>query len=70
MVRGLGLEKGNYPLGLHLVAHVPQWAFGGFLRIVIAPALGEWPQSLHLAEWKLRGRSLALACSVEVVLSG
>ena len=29
MVRGLGLEKGNYPLGLHLVAHVPQWAFGG-----------------------------------------
>ena len=68
MARGVGLEKGNYPLGLHPVAHVLQWAFGGFLRIVIAPTLG--PQSLHLAEWKLRGHSLTLACSVEVILSG
>lgn len=70
MERGLGLEKGDYPLGLHLVAYVPQWAFRVFLRIVIAPALGEWPQSLHLAELKLTGRSLALACSLEVILSG
>ena len=67
---GSRIGKGKLPSWSASCGSCPAVGIWGLPEDCHCPALGEWPQSLRLAEWKLSAHSLALACSVEVVLSG
>ena len=70
MVRGVGLEKKKLSCWSVSCGSCPTVGIWGLPEDCQYPLPREWPQPLLLAEWRLGGHSLALACSVEVVLSG